>query len=453
MPPSPTLAVSFGSTEISLLIAILVLLLVLAFLAVAETGINRISRVKAQSLVEDGRPGAKALYALVIEPERFINPVLLAVNIVQIAQTILITMLVDRLFGGAAAVVGFIVATFVNVVLVYVFTEAIPKTWAVLESERAALATARPTSLLVAFPPLRWASRALIGLANWILPGKGLKKGPFVSESELLGIVGAAAEDEVIEHEERELIESIIEFGDTVAREIMVPRTDVVSVPATARVTDALDVAIEHGFSRLPVLGDNVDDVLGIAYTKDLMRAERDGKGFHPVAGLLRPAHFMPETKPVAALMREMQTGKFHLAVLVDEYGGIAGIVTLEDCLEELVGDIVDEYDQETPEVLNLGEGELSVDGGLSVDDLSDLLDISLPDEEWDTVAGFVFGTLGQVPTVGDAVEHAGYRFEVTEVDGRRIERVHVLRVPDTAEPGPDHAGEPARSPTSDAAS
>jgi CBS domain containing-hemolysin-like protein len=205
-----------------------------------------------------------------------------------------------------------------------------------------------------------------------------------------------------------------------------------------ARVTEALDLAIEHGFSRLPVLGDTIDDVLGIAYTKDLMRAERDGKGFQPVAGMLRPAHFVPETKPVAALMREMQAGKFHLAVLVDEYGGIAGIVTLEDCLEELVGDIVDEYDQETPEVETLSDGALSVDGGLDVDDLSDLLGSALPNEEWDTVGGFVFGTLGHVPAVGDTVEHAGHRFEVTAVDGRRIERVRVTKV---VAPAQDPAG------------
>lgn len=433
MTPGGLLAVTFGSTEIGLVVAILVLLGLLAFLAVAETGINRISRVKAQSLADEGRQGAKALLGLVSEPERFINPVLLAVNILQIVQTVLITLLTERLFGEAAAVLAFVVATFVNVVLVYVFTEAIPKTWAVLASERAALLTARPVSLLVGFPPLRWASRALIGLSNWILPGKGLKQGPFVSESELLGIVEAAAADEVIEHEERELIESIIEFGDTVAREIMVPRTDLVTVPATARVTDALDTAIEHGFSRLPVLGDTVDDVLGIAYTKDLMRAERDGKGFQPVAGLLRTAHFVPETKAVASLMREMQAGKFHLAVLVDEYGGIAGIVTLEDCLEELVGDIVDEYDQETSEVERLADGALSVDGGFDVDDLADLLEIELPNEEWDTVGGFVFGTLGHVPAVGDVVVHAGHRFEVTEVDGRRIERV-VVRVAEAAD-------------------
>src|SRR5262249_2465166 len=150
-----------------------------------------------------------------------------------------------------------------------------------------------------------------------------------------------------IEHEERELIESIIEFGDTLAREIMVPRPDMVTVSADDTVTNALDTAIEHGFSRFPVVGENVDHVLGIAYTKDLMRVEREGRGTHSVAAVVRPAVFVPETKPVARLMREMQAGKFHMAILVDEYGGVAGLVTLEDCIEELIGEIVDEYDVE----------------------------------------------------------------------------------------------------------
>ncbi len=296
-----------------------------------------------------------------LEPEKFLNPVLLTINFVQVGQAFLTTILLDELFGRWGLLLGFVLSVFI----LFVFTEAIPKTWAVLHSERAALVTARPILWLVRFPPLRFLTTALIGMANWLLPGKGLKQGPFVSEREFLGYVEAAAEDEVIEHEERRLIESIIEFGDTVAREVMVPRPDMVTVSAQAKITEALDLAIEHGFSRLPVVGDSVDDVLGIAYAKDLMRAEREGRGFQPVAGLARAARFVPETKPVARLMREMQAEKFHMALLVDEYGGISGLVTLEDCLEELVGEIVDEYDEEDDDVEHLPTGELKVDGGL----------------------------------------------------------------------------------------
>jgi CBS domain containing-hemolysin-like protein len=302
------------------------------------------------------------------------------------------------------------------------------------------LATARPTLALVRFPPLRAVARALIGLANVLVPGKGLRQGPFVSERELLGIVEAAAEDEVIEHEERRLIESIIEFGDTVAREVMVPRPDMVTVAATATITEALDLAIEHGFSRLPVSGESIDDVLGIAYTKDLVRAERDGRGFQPVAGMARSARFVPETKPVSLLMREMQAEKFHMAVLVDEYGGTAGLVTLEDCLEELVGDIVDEYDVEAPDVERLPTGELRVEGGVAIDEMNELLGFELPDEDWDTVGGFVLGTLGHVPAEGESIQFRGHRFTASRVEGRRISEVVVSSPANEQSPaGPAH--------------
>jgi CBS domain containing-hemolysin-like protein len=267
----------------------------------------------------------------------------------------------------------------------------------------------------------------LIGLTNVLFPGKGLKEGPFVSELELLGIVGAAADDEVIEHEERQLIESIIEFGDTVAREVMVPQPDMVTISDTSTVSQALDLAIAHGFSRLPVSGTNDDDIVGLAFIKDLIRAERDGRGAVAVLELARPLRFIPENKPVSRLMREMQAGKFHLAIVVDEYGGIAGLITLEDCLEELVGEIVDEYDTEVATVERLPNGDYLVDGGTSIDDLNDLLHVNLPNEDWDTIAGFVFGTLEHVPELGEAVEFAGWRFVTEEVEGRRIRRIRIV--------------------------
>ena len=449
------LAATLDTVDVWMLVAIVALVLVLAFLAVAETGVGRISRVRAQSLVDEtGSKSAVALARLVAEPEQFLNPVLLAVNVAQTGQAFLACALALRLFGVWGGVVAFLV----DVVLLYVVAEALPKTWAVLSPDRAALFAARPVSGLVAFTPLRYVSRALIGFTNVIIPGRGLRKGPFVSEQELLGIVDAAVEDEVIADEERELIESIITFGDTVAREVMVPRPDMVTVPVTSTVTHALDVAIEHGFSRLPVIGASVDDVVGIAYTKDLVRAEREGRGSAPVRPELRPAKFLPETKPLARLMREMQAEKFHLAILVDEYGGTAGLVSLEDCLEELVGDIVDEYDREVPEVEHMADGQLRVEGGLGIDELNELVGLSLPDDDWDTVGGFVFGTLGHVPDEGESFEHDGYRFVAEKLEGRRIAFVRVTPVADGegrkggADRGPDLATEraPDRAPDRD---
>lgn len=419
------------ATDIWMVVAIAFLLVLLAFLAVAEMGLSRMSRSKAQALAEQrGRQG-RVLLRLVSQPERWVNPLLLTVNICQTVQATLTGIVAGRLFG----VLGVVFGVTLNVVVFFVLAESLPKTWAVLSPERAALVTARPVAALSSFPPLRLVSSGLIGLSNVLVRGKGLAEGPFVSEQELLALADAAVEGEVIEHEERQLIESIIEFGDTVAREVMVPRPDMVTVAATATVSHALGVAIDAGFSRLPVVGEGLDDVLGVVYAKDLMRAEREGRGADTVASLQRTAKFVPETKPVSHLMREMQAEKVHQVLLVDEYGGIAGLVTLEDCLEELVGDIVDEYDVEGEEVEQLPGGELRVSGGMGIDDLSERIGVSLPAADWDTVAGFVFGTLGHVPDVGESVDFDGYRFVADQLDGRRIEAVRVAPIPGWAPP------------------
>ena len=422
-----TLATEFTTSDLALLIVVAVLISIAGYIAMAETALTRMNKVKAMTLAEEQPRRGRALLRLVGHPERFLNPLLLVLLICQLVQATLVGIVSERLFGT----LGIVIATIFNVVIVFVFAEAAPKTWALEHPERSALLVARPVSALVAFAPIRGVSRALIGLTNVILPGKGLKKGPFVSEEELLAFADVAVQEDVIEHEERELIESIIDFGDTVAREVMVPRLDMVTLPAGMPVSDALDVAIEHGFSRLPVVGTTVDDVKGLAYAKDLMRAEREGRGREPVSGILRPAHFVPETKPVAVLMREMQAGKFHMALLVDEHGGIAGVVTLEDLLEELVGDIVDEYDTEDAEVERLDEGGFRVQGSVPIDELNDLLESDIPHDGWDTVGGFVLGELGRVPEPGESLKHRQWTFTVEEIEGRRVGAVRVTEDPD----------------------
>ena len=358
------------TTDLLLVGGILVLLIILVFCSIAEMGLSRISRPRAASLADKGLKSGKALKRLVDEPASWVNALLLTINVSQIVQTTLWGILAGRLFGGWGVVVGVVL----NVVVFFVIAEAMPKTYAVLHPQRAALMVARPTAALVAFPPLRWISNWLISLTNVFIKGKGLEQGPFVSEQELLGIVETAVEDGVVEHEERELIESIIEFGDTIAREVMVPRPDMVVIEPTSTVTQALDAALEHGYSRLPVMNTDEDDVLGLAFAKDLMGAERKGDGARPVTDFLRHVHFVPENKAVNRLMREMQAEKFHLALVADEYGAIAGLITLEDCLEELVGEIVDEHDEEDAEVQRLADGDYLIDGGIAIGDLNDLL-------------------------------------------------------------------------------
>jgi CBS domain containing-hemolysin-like protein len=408
-----------------MLFGILILLVILVFFAVAEMGLSRMTKPKAQALADSGKRSGPALVRLVNHPEQWVNPLLLSVNVCQTVQATLTGIVFGRLFGAVGVVVG----VTLNVVVFFIFAEAVPKTYAVLYSDKAALLAARPISGLVRFWPLRMISQAFIGLTNVIVRGKGLQDGPFIREREFLGMVEAAAEEEVIEHEERELIESVIEFGDTVAREIMVPRPDIVSVSSTSTIDHALDVSFESGMSRLPVFREDPegnDDVVGIVYMKDLMRSIREGRGGESVLQILRDATVIPENKSVSKLMREMQGTHFHMAIIADEYGSVVGLITLEDCLEELVGEIVDEHDEQEVEVRQLMNGEMLVDGGMSIDDFNEYFALSVPDKEWDTVAGFVFGTLEHVPVRGEHIEIDGWRLTVEQLEGRRIRSVRM---------------------------
>ena len=425
-----------NGANLVMLLVIFVLLLALIFLAIAEMGLSKMTKPRAAAITEDKPRIEPSLTALVDNPEGWINPLLLMVNVCQTVQATLTGIVAGNLFGGVGVAVG----VTLNVVVFFVLAEAVPKTYAVLNPDRAAMIAARPVRALTAFPPLRMISAGLIGLTNVLVKGRGLESGPFVSEQEFLGIVEAAAQDEVIEHEERELIESIIEFGDTVAREVMVPRPDMVMVANTATITDALNLGIAHGFSRLPVSGSDEDDIVGLAFTKDLMRAEREGRGDLPVLDLARDVTFIPENKPVARLMREMQDSKFHIAIVADEYGDIAGLVTLEDCLEELVGEIVDEYDAEEHDIERFDDGTLLVDGGLNIGDVADELGIDIPNEDFDSVGGFVFSALERVPQPGDAIDFEGFAFVVESVEGRRVRRVRITPAPQDG--GDDSAAE-----------
>lgn len=414
---------SVTSLDVVLIAVVVVLLVASALLALAETSLVRMSRPKALGLVEEGRRGAKVLARLSENPQGFLNPVLLLVLVCQLVVATLVGILASRWFGA----LGVVAATVFEIVVIFVLAEAVPKNWAVHHPERSALFTAPLVSAVVNFWPIKVISTGLIELANWLIGQRGHDPGADVSESELLAMADVALEEEVIEHGERALIHSIIEFGDTVVREVMVPRVDMATTGADQPVDAVLEHALEEGYSRVPAVEQNVDDVVGIAYTKDLIRALQQGRGTSPVRPLLRTAHFVPETKRVSALMQEMQGEKFHLAIVINEYGGTAGLVTLEDLIEELVGEIVDEFDVEEAPVEDLGDGELRVSARLPIDEVNELIGASLPTGAWDTVGGLVFDQLGHVPVVGESVTVEGVRLVADRVNGRRIERVRIV--------------------------
>jgi CBS domain containing-hemolysin-like protein len=415
----------------AILLAVFLLTLLAVVIAAAETALTRVSKAKALALAETDPKRGQVLLGLV-EHQEWLNPTLLVALAAQLVQSTLLGVLADDLFGG----IGILVVTIFNVTLFFVIAEVAPKTWAIQHTERAALYAARPIRALARFWPLRMISRGLIGLTNVLLPGKGLKQGPYVSEEEFLAVADMAVEDDVIEAEERALIESLLDFGDTIVREVMVPRPDMVTVQGDFRISDVVEVAIHNGFSRLPVTGVSIDDVIGVAYLKDLVRVERDGHGDDPVGSIARPPRFVPETKRIAELLREMRAERVHVAVVVDEHGGTAGLVTLEDLIEELVGEISDEYDVVEPEVCWGSDGVAIVPGGTPVDEANEGLGIAIPeDEDYDSVGGFVLHELGHVPVAGEGVEIHGHRLVVERMDGNRIERVLIKPTAAAASP------------------
>jgi putative hemolysin len=416
----------FHSEDFVLVVVIVILLAVSGLLALAETSLVRMNRIKAKAMVDEKRRGARQLARLIENPAKFLNPILLLVLVCQLVSATLVGVVAEHLLGGIGVLVG---AAF-EVIVIFVIFEAVPKNWAVHNPERAALFSAPIVSVVVRFPPIRFVSSLLIGLANLIIGHQGDDEDgirpSYITDSELKAMADVAHEEHVIEHEERAFIHSIIDFGDTVAREVMVPRPDMVTIERDKSISEALETALTAGFSRIPVHNGQIDDIEGIAYTKDLMRAERVGGGDEPVRASARPAVFVPESKEVSSLLRQMQEEKIHMAIVVDEYGGTAGLVTLEDLLEELVGEIVDEFDVEGPTVEQNSDGSIVVSARYAVDDADQLLGAELPHGTWDTVGGLMLDVAGRVPAVGDSVEVDGFRLTALEVRGRRIGLVRI---------------------------
>ena len=409
---------------------IVVLILVVAFNSATEVAITRTNRVRAIRLLEERRRGAAALSRITEDPAPYLNVVLLLTLLATIGGTTIATSLAVRHSEGA----GELISTAVMTIVLFIFAEVTPKTFAIQQTDRVGLLTA---PILVFITRLVGPfAKGLLKLANVVMPGKGLKQGPYITEQELRASAEVASEEGEIEDEEKDLIHSIFEFGDTIVREVMVPRPDVVAIEDDKSLRDVQALVLEFGYSRIPVYRENLDDVLGIIYAKDVLKALHQGKHDAPLNEVIREAHYLPESKKVAELLREMQRDKFHIALVTDEYGSLSGLVTLEDLLEELVGEIADEYDREEPELVEVGDGLYRVSGKASIDDVNELLEVELPDEEWDTVAGLMLDLFGRIPKSGDDVTFQGLSFTAEEVQGRRIAKVLIARHPVTSDEG-----------------
>ncbi len=423
-----------------LLIAVAVLSVVLGFLfAAAESATSRVGRHLAESLVEQGRRGAPALRTLVDDSGAVAMVLTFLRVIAEATAAVLVTIAVNDLLSGFWKVL--IVAIAVMAVVSFVLVGVSPRTLGRRNSV---------TLALLAAPTVLWLRRilgpvaqALVAMGNAVTPGGGFKEGPFDSAAELREYVELAKDSDLIEAEESKMIHSVFELGDTIVREVMVPRTDMVTIDDDKTLRQATSLFIRSGFSRVPVVGEGPDDVLGLLYFKDVVARSVGSPGAErmPVREVMRDVDFVPESKPADDLLREMQQVRRHFAVIIDEYGGTAGLVTLEDLLEEVVGEIDDEYDRVTPGPEDLGDGRWRVPARLGVDDLADFFDVTIDDEDVDTVGGLLGKLVGRVPIPGASAQIAGLRLTADRLAGRRhqiasliVERDHDVSLVDDGE-------------------
>jgi CBS domain containing-hemolysin-like protein len=398
-------------------------------LAMAEASISRMTRARAAALHAEGRTNAARLDSIERDPASYLNAVYLAVMVVQNGSAVLTALLAQRWFGD----IGLTIVTILFTLGYFVVVEAMSKTFGILHSDRVALAVAPVVYLLgraLALP-----TRALIGMANVLLPGKGLKQGPFVSEHEIHSIAELGHEEGIIEEAEKDMIHSVLHLGDILVREVMVPRPDVSAIECERSIHDAHDLAVRRGFSRYPVYRGDLDHTEGIVHIKDILAALRDKREDAPIAEIVRPPHFVPQTTRAAILLREMQSHKFHMSLVVDEYGSVSGLVTLEDVLEQLVGDIAEEHEQEPRDVVPLGDERYRVDAAVSIHELNQEIGVDLPRDKWNTVGGLMYGMLGAIPSPGQSVSVDGLRFTAEKADGRRVTSVLVEREPESEPP------------------
>ncbi|HUV04572.1 MAG TPA: hemolysin family protein [Armatimonadota bacterium] len=431
--------VSVGIPWSLLLIGVLILLN--AFFAMAEIALVSVRKTRIRQLVEEGVPRARTVQRLLEDPTRFLATVQIGVTLVgffaSAAGAVTLGKPLGDLFqripigiiAGNAGIIAVVAVTLVIGFLSLVIGEISPKSLALQHAERIALWSAGPLMFLsyVTSPFVKlitWTSNALVRPFG----GTASFAPPILTEEELKMLVEAGEEEGVLEEEEKEMIHSIFEFTDTVVRKVMVPRTDIRAVEVNSNIDELLDVIMKAGHSRIPVYEESIDNIAGVVHAKDLLRALHENGREVTIRELMRPPYVIPENKKVDELLAEFKRSKVQMAIVVDEYGGTAGLVTIEDLLEEIVGDIMDEYDVEGPLVEIIDENTMVVDARTPIDEINEQMDLTLPEEEFDTIGGLVFGLLGRQPEQGETIEYGVLDLVVEKTDGRRIEKVKIIK-------------------------
>ena len=412
-------------------LTVLVCMLFLSiFFSSAETAVTAVNRLRLRALADESNRKAQVILTLLEKPNRLLGTILVGNNMVNIIATTIGTALAIRYLGPVR---GLTVATVSLTLIILIFCEITPKVYSASNAEKVSLLIARP--LAGAASLLYPLSRVFTGLTNILIRitgGKVNTQVQYITEEELRTMVNVSQEEGLLESEEKEMIHNIFEFSETPVKDVMIPRPDIVAVSLEAGFDDLAVVIREEQFSRIPVYEGSVDSIVGVIYVKDLFGLSDAEKESFRVREYLRDAYFIPEMKRIGNLFEEMRALKIHMAVVLDEYGGTAGLVTIEDLVEEIVGDISDEYDQElAPLFINVDEHTSSIDASMRIDEVNDMMDLDIPDEDADTIGGFVLSRMERIPEEGERFEWHNMEFIIDQMDGRRIMRVTIVKKPE----------------------
>lgn len=401
-------------------VMLLFLLFFSAFFSGSETALLSLNKLRIKKLAKEGNENAIIVEELIKDPETLLTTILIGNNLVNIATASIATAIAISFFGNK----GIGIATGIVTFMILIFGEIMPKSISAENAERISLIIAKPIRFFVKlFKPVAYLINLVIPLTK-----RGKKHRILVTEDEIRLLVEMGEKEGVIEKEEKEMIKGVFEVGDMVAKEVMIPRVDMVCIEVNSSIDEALKLIRETGFSRIPVYEENRDNIVGILYAKDLIR-RIDKKVKFKIRDIMRPPFFIPETKSLRELLREMQKRKLHMAIVVDEYGGTAGLVTLEDIIEEIVGEIMDEIDEEEKIIKKVAENEWLVNARARIEEVNEALGLEIPEEEFETIGGLVFNKLGKIPRVGDHIEINGTKIIVEKMRDKRIRKVRIIKL------------------------
>ena len=414
-----------GSTENILQIGLLVVLLLgSGFFSASETSLMSLSKIRIRYMEDEGVKGAKLVGSLIEKSSDLLSSILVGNNIVNIAATSVSTSLFISIFGDG----GVAIATAVMTVLVLVFGEITPKTIAANSPEKVALVVSKPISIIMKITkPIVWIFNLLTGIIFKIMgiDNDGVK--PFITEEELKAMVNVSHEEGVLEMEEREIINNVFQFGDMQAKEAMIQRLDMVAIDIEDSYDEIIELFKSEKLSRLPVYQESIDDIVGILNIKDIIFLSDEEIENFDIKDYVREAFFTYEFKKITQLLEEMKKEKTQMAIVVDEYGGTAGLLTIEDLVEVIVGDIDDEYDEEEEEIVKINDNEYLVEGSTKISDVNEQLGINLESEEFDSIGGFIIGYLKRIPEENEIIEVEDVKFKVESIDKNRINKIRIF--------------------------